>query len=47
MNSAFQKLTIGIFLVLILPWVIQDGMFMDGMIDLAIMSRSSLDLNQP
>ena len=32
MNRAFQFLTISIFLILLLPWLIQDGMFMDGMI---------------
>lgn len=32
MNRAFQFLTLSIFLILLLPWLIQDGMFMDGII---------------
>ncbi len=32
MNNALQKLVVVIFLLLIIPWIFRDGMFMDGLI---------------
>lgn len=44
MSKAFQFLTIGIFSILILPWLIQDGMFMDGMIYATVARNLSLGI---
>ncbi len=44
MNRSFQLLTISIFLILILPWLIQDGMFMDGMIYATVARNLSLGI---
>lgn len=44
MTRSFQLLTISIFLLLILPWIIQDGMFMDGMIYATVARNLSLGI---
>ena len=44
MTRSFQLLTISIFLILILPWIIQDGMFMDGMIYATVARNLSLGI---